>query len=119
MKKDFIEMVKRTLDKAKAKELIDEDIHKILFRSIPRTSNLYLLPKIHKANNPGRPIINSAGNLTETLLAFVESRAMSKTLHISFNSPKNSELRQRISLHSRCYSSLYKHPPQRWYKKSP
>ena len=62
----------RTLDKAKARELIDEDIHKILFKINPRTSNLYLLPNIHKANNPGRPIIKSVGSLTETLSAFVE-----------------------------------------------
>ena len=72
MKKEFIEVVKNTLDKAKAKELIDEDIYKILYRSNPGTSNLYLLPKIHKANNPGRPIINSVGSLTETLSAFVD-----------------------------------------------
>ena len=72
MKKEFIEVVKNTLDKAKSKELIDEDTHKILYRSNPRTSNLYLLPKIHKTNNPGRPIINSVGSLTETLSAFVD-----------------------------------------------
>ena len=72
MKKEFIEVVKNTLDKAKSKELIDEDTYKILYRINPRTSNLYLLPKIHKTNNPGRPIINSVGSLTETLSAFVD-----------------------------------------------
>ena len=45
---------------------------KIPFCSNPRTLNLYLLPKIHKENNPGRPIINSVGSLTETLSAFVD-----------------------------------------------
>ena len=30
------------------------------------------MPKIHKANNPGRPIINSIGSLTETLSAYID-----------------------------------------------
>ena len=62
--KQFIQEVHSTLQQAKTKELIDEDMFKILFRSNPRISNLYLLPKIHKENNPGRPIINSVGSLT-------------------------------------------------------
>ena len=33
--------------------------------------NLWL-PKIHKKNNPGRPIINSVGSLTETISALVD-----------------------------------------------
>ena len=41
-------------------------------RPRPRTANLYLLPKIHKANNPGRPIINSVGSLTETISAYAD-----------------------------------------------
>ena len=70
--KQFIKEVHSTLLQAKSKELIDEDMLKILSRSNPRISNLYLLPKIHKENNPGRPIINSVGSLTETLSAFVD-----------------------------------------------
>ena len=60
------------MDWAKTQELIDEDLHKILFRERPRISNLYLLPKIHKKDVPGRPIINSVGSLTETILALVD-----------------------------------------------
>ena len=70
--KMFIKDVKDSLDRAYLKEQITEDLHKILVRTHPRTSNLYLLPKIHKANNPGRPIINSIGSLTETLSAFID-----------------------------------------------
>ena len=44
----------------------------ILLRSHPRTSNLYLLPKIHKQYYPGRSIINSIGSLIETLSAYVD-----------------------------------------------
>ena len=43
---EFIKEVKRSLDWAKSEELIDEDLYKILYREDPRTSNLYLLPKI-------------------------------------------------------------------------
>ena len=72
MRKDFIKEVKRTLDWAKSEELIDEDLYKILYREEPRTSNLYLLPKIHKKETPGRPIIKSVGSLTETISALVD-----------------------------------------------
>ena len=66
----FIKEVQSTLEYAKNQEYIDKDMLRILFRSHPRVSNPYLLPKIHKKNNSGRPNINSVGNLTETLSAF-------------------------------------------------
>ena len=70
--KKFIKEVQGDLAYLLANNFIDEDTHKILFRKNPRTSNLYLLPKIHKKNNPGRPIINSIGSLTETMSALVD-----------------------------------------------
>ena len=72
IKKQFIKEVETSLRSLKNRELIDDDIFKLLFRPNPRTSNLYLLPKIHKKNNPGRPIINSVGSLTETISALVD-----------------------------------------------
>ena len=72
LKKKFIKEVEYSLRSLKNKEYINDDIFKILFRNNPRTSNLYLLPKIHKKNNPGRPIINSVGSLTETISALVD-----------------------------------------------
>ena len=71
-RKQFIKEVETSLRSLKNKEYIDDDIFKILFKAKPRTSNLYLLPKIHKKNNPGRPIINSVGSLTETISALVD-----------------------------------------------
>ena len=68
----FIKEVEQSLRSLKNREYINEDIFKILLRNNPRTSNLYLLPKIHKKNNPGRPIINSVGSLTETISALVD-----------------------------------------------
>ena len=70
--KSFIERVNNTLKTAMEDGLIKQEMKDILFRESPRTSNLYLLPKIHKANNPGRPIINSIGSITETLSAYVD-----------------------------------------------
>ena len=39
----------------------------------PRLPSLYLLPKIHKAGNPGRPIISACGGPTEKISSFVDS----------------------------------------------
>jgi hypothetical protein len=43
-----------------------------LITKFPRTPNFYLLPKIHKQNNPGRPIVNSIQSPTEKISAFVD-----------------------------------------------
>ena len=32
----------------------------------------YMLPKIHKPNNPGRPIGNGIGSITEKISAYVD-----------------------------------------------
>ena len=72
LRKKFIKEVELNLKSFLSKGYINEDLYKILYRSNPRTSNLYLLPKIHKKDNPGRPIINSVGSLTETLSAFID-----------------------------------------------
>ena len=70
--REFIKEVETDLNYLRSMESIDEDTHKILLRKTPRTSNLYLLPKIHKKDVPGRPIINSIGSLTETMSALVD-----------------------------------------------
>ena len=44
----------------------------VLYNSDPRISNFYTLPKIHKINNPGRPIVNSIGSITEKISAYVD-----------------------------------------------
>ena len=70
--KNFINTVKEDLDMTVRKGLISKEMRNMLYRDNPRTSNLYLLPKIHKANNPGRPIINFIGSITEPLSAYVD-----------------------------------------------
>ena len=38
----------------------------------PRTSRIYFLPKIHKPNNPGRPIVSACSRLTELISSYLD-----------------------------------------------
>ena len=58
-------------------EDITEEEELYLFRDNPRTSNFYTLPKIYKKNNPGRPIVNSIGSITERLSEYVDENIKS------------------------------------------
>ena len=40
----------------------------------PRTSHIYFLPKIHKANNHGRPIVSACSCPTELISSFLENK---------------------------------------------
>ena len=62
----------KTLKTAVHLEDITEEEAIYLFRENPRISNFYTLPKIHKKDNPGRPIVNSIGSITERLSEFVD-----------------------------------------------
>jgi len=44
---------------------------KNLFVTTPQTSRFYLLPKIHKQNTPGRPIVSACNCPTEIIAAFL------------------------------------------------
>ena len=57
-------------------ELIDngdlrEDIGKLLKATDSRTPIFDMLPKVHKPNNPGRPVVSSVNSRTEKLSAYV------------------------------------------------
>jgi hypothetical protein len=47
--------------------IIDEKTLKYLIPDSPKPGRFYLLPKIHKANNPGRPIVSANGHPTEKI----------------------------------------------------
>ena len=56
-------------------ELIDQKTYKYLSSNPnPRAGRFYILPKIHKQGNPGRPIISSNGHpiATERISEFVD-----------------------------------------------
>ena len=43
-----------------------------LIITTPRTSCIYFLPKIHKPNNPGRPIVSACGCPTELISSYLD-----------------------------------------------
>ena len=51
---------------------IDEKTLKYLIPDSPKPGRFYLLTKIHKANNPGRPIVSANGHSTEKISEFVD-----------------------------------------------
>ena len=61
------------IDQAWRLGIITDTTKESLQTKNPRTSTFYMLPKIHKPGNPGRPIVNSIGSITEKISAFVDS----------------------------------------------
>ena len=73
-------------------EIINDTTKENLQTKNPRISTFYMLPKIHKPGNPGRPIVNSIGSITEKFqhlwMLILENKhseylVTSRTLHIS------------------------------------
>ena len=57
--------INHLIDQAWRMGITDETTKVNLQNKISKTASFYLLPKIHKPNNPGRPIVNSIGSVTE------------------------------------------------------
>ena len=53
------ELVNGTIDYFKKERILDEKIANALKATDVKTPHFYLLPKIHKPNNPGRPVVSS------------------------------------------------------------
>ena len=51
---------------------IDKNTFDYLKPDKPKVGRFYLLPKIHKVNNPGRPIVSANGHPTEKISEFVD-----------------------------------------------
>jgi hypothetical protein len=52
---------------------LSEDHRKYLTVVEPRTPCFYMLPKIHKPGNPGRPIVSACGGPTSKLSSFIDA----------------------------------------------
>ena len=67
----------QSLVKATVKSLISDDslppTAKNLIVTTPRTSHIYFLPKIHKINKPGRPIVSACSCPTELISSYLDS----------------------------------------------
>ena len=57
------------IDQAWRLGIIDKTTKENLLTKNPKIASFHLLPKIHKSNNPGRPIVNSIGSVTDTISA--------------------------------------------------
>ena len=51
---------------------LEEGIRKLLKATDSRPQFFYMLPKIHKPNNPGRPVVSSVNSHMEKLSAYVD-----------------------------------------------
>ena len=70
------------IDQAWRIEIIDETTKESLKTKNPKIPSFYLLPKIHKPNNPQRPMVNSIGSVTEKISAFVDKHLRKFTSRI-------------------------------------
>ena len=53
-------------------KLLPEHIAKAVMVDNPKTARFYLSPKVHKINNPGRPITNAINSPTSSIAEFVD-----------------------------------------------
>ena len=66
------DIVNNTIHNFVKEKLLPEHIAKALMVDNPKTARFYLLPKIHKINNPGRPITNAINSPTSSIAEFVD-----------------------------------------------
>jgi len=69
---EFQEKVCTTLKKMLEAGQISEKNYDYLVVKNPKPGRFYLLPKIHKPGNPGRPIVSANGHPTEKISEFVD-----------------------------------------------
>ena len=66
------QLINQCIDTYKNNGELEEEIAKLLKPVKSRTPIFYMLPKIHKVNNPGRPVVSSVNSHTEKLSAYVD-----------------------------------------------
>ena len=71
-KQNYNNQIHQVLQQAANVSIIDDKMRKILYNKCQETPNFYMLPKIHKPNNPGRPIVNGNGSITEKISAYID-----------------------------------------------
>ena len=70
--KEHAELINSTITGFIKEKLITEKLGKNLMQKEPRTPKLYFRPKIHKPNNPGRPIVSSMNSHSSKISEFVD-----------------------------------------------
>ena len=69
---NYNNQIYQVLQQAANLEIIDDKMKKTLYNKTPRIPNFYMLPKICKTGNPGRPIVNGIVSITEKISAYVD-----------------------------------------------
>ena len=69
---EFGTKITQELKIMKENSYIDKNTFDYLKPDKLKVGRFYLLPKIHKVNNPGRPIVSANGNPTEKISEFVD-----------------------------------------------
>ena len=83
----------------------------------------YLLPKIHKAGNPGRPVVSANGHPTEKISEFVDLHPQPHVQNLpSYLKDTTDFLREQGPISTRhppyfhgCHFPLYQYSPSRWH----
>ena len=65
-------IIKEKLEKGVQEGNITPAELEVLYNSNPRISNFYTFPKIHKINNPGRPIVENIKHLSKLVLSYIK-----------------------------------------------
>jgi hypothetical protein len=65
-------LVDNAIDNLKLNGHLEEKMAEQLKTNNPKTPRMYLLPKIHKPGNPGRPVVSSIGCHTERISKYVD-----------------------------------------------
>ena len=69
---DFKNLITNSLKEMLSNDLIDKETLEILKPVDVKPARFYLIPKIHKKNNPGRPVISSVNCHTSKLSKYVD-----------------------------------------------
>ena len=68
----YSERINSTIDRFQSEGLLTNKVAEGLKNYEPKTSKFYLNPKIHKKNNPGRPVINSVDCHSSNISKYVD-----------------------------------------------
>ena len=116
----FNTYIRNLINQAWRLNIIGDTTYNNLKTKNPRIPTFYLLPKIHKENNPGRPIVNGIGSVTEKISAYVDTflrrfapripSYIKDTTHF-LNILKHLEIKKknRPISHHRCQIPAYQH----------
>ena len=68
----YNQIINNNIDNLAKKSEITTKVSESLKNDKPKTPKFYMLPKIHKANNPGRPVVNSIDSHTSNISKYVD-----------------------------------------------